>query len=67
MERCFLAELPRMKGMGEACAALDPALILLHAGFTGADMLDGAVRKGCVTSKQSVSSVEAISIRSPWR
>lgn len=34
--------------MGEACAFFNPALILLHTGFTGADVLDGAVKKKCV-------------------
>lgn len=61
MESCLLAELLGRKRMGEPCASLDPALIFLYAGFTGADMLDGVV-KGCVNSKQSASSVEAIYI-----
>lgn len=55
-EGCVLA---RRKRLGEACAFSDPALILLRAGFTSADMLDGAAKKGHVISKQSVS-VEAI-------
>lgn len=60
MEGYLLAELLRRKRVGETCAFLDPALILLCAGFTGADMLDGTVKKGPVKAKQSVSSVEAI-------
>lgn len=60
MEGYLLAELLRRKRVGEACAFLDPALILLCAGFTGADMLDGTAKKGPVNSKQSVCSVEAI-------
>lgn len=38
--------------MGEACAFSDPALILLRAGFTGADVLDETAKQGRVNSKQ---------------
>lgn len=60
MDGCLLAELLRRKRMGEACAFSDPTLIHLRAGFRGADTLDAAAKKGCVNSKQLVSSVEAI-------